>query len=376
MLHVIPPVKFGGGESILHALVAVGRANGEDERICCLYQSAEFERVLTGSQIPWYRLSEIDLGSGPSRTRSKINSFSLIFKLPKMLKIVRDAKPDVVHLHGFPSNLMGAVLAAWCRCSGKNSIPMVYTHHWVSAPKGLIERYIFENIFSRMNYVTAVSEASLRSLLRDHPSLGGRSTVVNNFASSDFFVVGSRRRPCKQSELVTFINVARFAPFKNQLAIVEAVGQLSLSERTQVKMIFVGDGETLPMIKARVTALCLDSCFTFKGFIPHAEVAQLLGQADVMMFPSLNEGSPIAIAEALAAGLPVLGLKQCAPVVEVAAEAGVFVEEAGLADGIRKCLQCDLAKLSAKARLRAQAFDSAAIKQRYLEIYRQVVEAN
>lgn len=370
---MIPPVKFGGGESILHALMAMGIGMGYDERICCLYKSTEFERVLAKSEVPFYRLSDIDLGSGPSRIRSKAYSLSLVFRLPKLLRIIRGMKPDVVHLHGFPSNLLGAFAKPFLK-----GVPVVYTHHWVSAPKGFVERWVFERIFARMDFVTGVSVASLQSLLRDHPELRNKSAVVFNFASKDFFEAGASRSTLGKTpaEVVKFVNVARFAPFKNQIAVVEAVQQLAESERSRIKVIFVGDGETLPLVKARVNELGLDSCFEFKGFVPHAEVAKILVVADVLVFPSINEGFGIAVAEGLAAGLPVLGLRQCAPVVEVASNAGIFVEETGLVDGIRQYLQADLGEWSQKAMQRAQAFDPVAIKQRYLDIYQRVIEAS
>lgn len=370
MLHVIPPVKFGGGESILHALMTLGIDMGCDERICCLYKSTEFERVLAKSEIPFYRLSDIDLGSGPSRIRSKMYSLSLLLRLPKLLQIIQDMKPDVVHLHGFPSILLGALVKPMA-----NEVPMVYTHHWVSAPKGVVERWIFDRLFKRMNFVTGVSDASLQSLLRDHPVLIEKSSVVNNFASKDFFAVGTNRilPEASSREVIRFVNVARFAPFKNQMAVVNAVAQLDETERARIKVVFVGEGETLAQVNARVEELALSHCFEFKGFVPHAEVAKILCAADVMVFPSHNEGSPIAIAEALAAGLPVLGLRHCAPVVEVASNAGVFVEGSELAVGLRRFLNLDINELSKKALQRAQAFDPEVIKQRYLDIYQRVV---
>lgn len=357
----------------MHALMTMGIGKGHDERICCLYKSTEFERVLDKSAVPFYRLSDIDLGSGPSRIRSKMYSLSLLLRLPKLLHLVRKMKPDVVHLHGFPSILLGALAKPMLR-----GVPMVYTHHWVSAPKGFLERWIFDRIFASMDFVTGVSVASLQSLLRDHPELRNKSVVVNNFASKGFFEVGAHRTliETNRTMVVRFVNVARFAPFKNQIAVVNAVAQLTESERARIKVAFLGEGETLPLVKARVEELSLGSCFEFKGFVPHAEVAKILSSADVMVFPSHNEGSPIAIAEALAAGLPVLGLKHCAPVVEVASDAGVFVDEAGLADGMRQFLQANLGALSKKAMQRAQAFDPVAIKQRYLDIYQRVIEAS
>lgn len=373
VLHIIPPVKFGGGETLLLDLLLMGKEMGNDEQVCCLYSSPEFESALDDHAITWCRLSNINLKSGPSRLLSKFYAVCLFFKIPNLVSMIDSFKPDVVHVHGFPSVFIGQFACSISRMVGVKKC-LVYTHHWVSSPKGFIERFIFGSAFKGVGYITAVSHASLKSLLRDHPEIQNKSAVVKNFASPVFFDVGASRKypPSKSDHKVTFINVARFAPFKNQMSIVEAVGRLSESERSRVKVVLVGDGETLPTVKARVNDLHLDDHFEFKGFVPHVQVAQLLANANVMIFPSHNEGSPIAIAEALAAGLPVLGLRRCAPVVEVAGSAGIFVDELNLDNGIRELLQADLYALSIKARERAKDFDPIVIKKLYMDIYQRV----
>lgn len=377
VLHIIPPVKFGGGESILHNLVLMGLERGNDESICCLYRSTEFERVLNESNIRWVCLSKIGLGSGPARIISKIYAIALIFKVPRLLKALARSEPDVIHLHGFPSNFIGFLLKKLGKISGNHVPPMVYTHHAESGIKGLIENRIFDYIYREMDFVTAVSLPSLNSLLKDHAFLSKKSLVIQNFASPKFYEVGMRRVPkdFNGSPRTRFINVARFTPLKNQRAIIDAVNQLSVSERARIMITFVGDGETLPEVKAAVIDAKLSGCFEFMGFVPNEQVAELLARSDVMIFPSQNEGSPIAVAEALAAGLPVIGLECCKPVVQIAADAGVFVSGDKLADGIRIMLSADLSVLSKRALVRSNLFDPIKAKHLYLNVYKHVLDA-
>lgn len=378
ILHVIPPVKFGGGESILHSLVSMRRQQGNEESICCLFQSIEFEQVLKESEIPWFRLSNIGLGSGPARIVYKLYACYLVLKLPVLLRAIKTIRPHVVHLHGFPSNFIGCLLKKWGRLSGHLMPQMVYTHHALSGKKGFVEKKIFDNIYKEIDYVTAVSQPSLDSLLKDHQFLRGKSCVIHNFASDAFYEVGLARGrlPPNRSEVITFINVARFTPLKNHMAIVNAIFQLTDAERERVRVVLVGDGETLSEVKAAVFEAKLENWFEFTGFVPNARISPLLADADVMVFPSKSEGFGIAIAEALAAGLPVVALASCEAVVQLAADAGFFVEDSKLVDGIRYMLSADLLSLSRMALRRARGFDPALIKQAYLDVYKHVINAD
>lgn len=378
VLHCIPPVKFGGGESILHSLVLMGVETGYEESVCCIYKAVEFERVLTNSKIPWYRLSDVNLGSGPGRIASKFYAFSLLLKMPKFFRIISQSRPDVLHLHGFPSNFLGFLVKSWARVTNAACPRLVYTHHAVSGRKGYIERKIFDRIYRNLDFVTAVSMPSLQSLLKDHPGLNEKACVIQNFASKVFYEIGLGRNLNLSANppLMTFVNVARFTPVKNHIAVVNAVRELSDSERERIEIVFVGDGETLSEVKAAVLEAKLEKSFEFKGFVPNERVPSLLADSHVMIFPSKNEGSPIAVAEALAAGLPVIGLNTCDAVVDVAGDAGVYVDDDKLVDGIRYILSVDLLEISRKAVARARDFDPELIKQAYLNVYSAVLSGN
>lgn len=68
----------------------------------------------------------------------------------------------------------------------------------------------------------------------------------------------------------------------------------------------VGDGSELPSLKALAESRGLTSRVRFHGNVKQTQVIELLGQADLFCMPSVSEGFPKAVLEALACGLPVI----------------------------------------------------------------------
>ena len=86
--------------------------------------------------------------------------------------------------------------------------------------------------------------------------------------------------------------------------LVEAFAQLL--EGAQARLVVAGDGEHRETLEARVEALGIGGSVRFLGAVPRPEMLRWYGTADVFCLPSLYEGFPLAILEAMAAGLPVV----------------------------------------------------------------------
>lgn len=71
-------------------------------------------------------------------------------------------------------------------------------------------------------------------------------------------------------------------------------------------LLLVGQGEITDEIRARTTALGLDSNIRFLGVKPHAEIPTWMSALDVFCLPSRQEGCPNVVLEALASGRPVV----------------------------------------------------------------------
>lgn len=72
------------------------------------------------------------------------------------------------------------------------------------------------------------------------------------------------------------------------------------------RLVVAGDGEQRPALEEQVRRLDLADTVRFAGAVPHDRMPELYAAADVFCLPSLYEGFPLAILEAMAAGLPVV----------------------------------------------------------------------
>ena len=78
---------------------------------------------------------------------------------------------------------------------------------------------------------------------------------------------------------------------------------------------FWGVGNDLAILEEQVAQLQLENRIFFKGFTP--EPLEKLKEADIFLFPSKYEGFPLALTEAMAVGLPVIGFQSCSGVNEL-----------------------------------------------------------
>jgi glycosyltransferase involved in cell wall biosynthesis len=110
------------------------------------------------------------------------------------------------------------------------------------------------------------------------------------------------------------INVARFSRQKNHPTILEAA-RLAYERHRDIRLLLVGDGELRDEITKLVDDHGLKDMCVMAGL--HTDVPRLLLASDVFFFPSLWEGLPGALLEALAAGLPVV-TSDIPPIQEIA----------------------------------------------------------
>lgn len=99
------------------------------------------------------------------------------------------------------------------------------------------------------------------------------------------------------------LNVSRFAPHKRQGFLVEVAEQL-IERSDDVYFVLIGAGDLRDEVRATVSRKGLDERFRFVTGEPDIDRYWL--SADAFAFPSINEGFGIVVAEAAAAGLPVV----------------------------------------------------------------------
>lgn len=98
-------------------------------------------------------------------------------------------------------------------------------------------------------------------------------------------------------------HVGRFIPLKNQSFLIDILEELHKTKST-VKILFVGEGNTMEEVKAKVELKGLKDFVIFTGI--RSDVVRLMQAMDIFVMPSWFEGLPVSLIEAQAAGLPVV----------------------------------------------------------------------
>ena len=154
------------------------------------------------------------------------------------------------------------------------------------------------------------------------------------------------------------LSIGTIEPRKNLGTLIDAFEALPVSIRDQFELVVAG-----PSAGAETMARVSDSTtngIRYLGYVPEADVAALTAAATVFAYPSLYEGFGFPVAQAMAAGTPVI-TSNVSSLPEVAGDAALLIDprsQAELRDALaRLLLSPDLrAELAGRGRLRARAF--------------------
>jgi glycosyltransferase involved in cell wall biosynthesis len=209
---------------------------------------------------------------------------------------------DVVHTHSFLSTLLAVLLLP--------RTPVVYTEHWsiflpedpgvLSRPMRLLARLALE----RAALVLPPSDAQRRALARVAP--GGRFRIVPNVVDVSLFAPGARRE--RAAPQLVSVGMMTDDRSKGIDVLLHAFASLS-DVRRDVVLHLAGDGPRRVEYEALAADLGVAARVEFHGFVPKAQVADLLGRSDVFVLASRFENNPCAVIEALASGLPVVATR-------------------------------------------------------------------
>lgn len=109
--------------------------------------------------------------------------------------------------------------------------------------------------------------------------------------------------------------------------------------RKDVLCIIIGNGPLESALKGEVNRLGLQSVVVFPGRKSHEEMSIWINASDIFVLPSLNEGNPTVMFEALGCGKPFIGSKVGGvPEIINSREYGILVEPADPADLAEKIL--------------------------------------
>jgi glycosyltransferase involved in cell wall biosynthesis len=311
---------------LLHAVVGVG-----------MRQPLQFVRTL---------LETIGLAIGGMRPFRHLAYFAEACWLRRSLA----ANPaDHLHVH-FGTNAV-AIAMLLKRLGGPAFSFTVHGPEEFDAPVALKIR----EKAARARFVVAVSSYGRGQLMRwVAPCDWGKLQVVHcglgneSFSESALAEVSPRR----------FICVGRLCEQKAQLLLIEAIAQLK-SDGVETELVLAGDGEMRADIEAAVAHLGLRDNVRITGWISNSQVREELLAARALVLPSVAEGLPVVLMEAMALRRPVISTYVAGiPELVIDCVHGWLVpsgDAAAIAQALKRCLQTDsgqMQRMGEAARLR------------------------
>ena len=191
--------------------------------------------------------------------------------------------------------------------------------------------------------ITTVSEPLSEGLVSWGIPASRISTIPNGVNGSLFFARDKQKAraeiglPSKQ-KIVLY--VGRLSEEKGISTLIDAVGKLRKRGKNFLTCI-VGDGPLKSELQARVDAQGLTEHVHFAGAQDHNTIAIWFGACDIFCLPSLREGCPNVVIEALSSGRPVVASRVGGIPEMLRAETGILVEPQnveGFADAISTAL--------------------------------------
>jgi glycosyltransferase involved in cell wall biosynthesis len=225
--------------------------------------------------------------------------------LPALLKIIDRRKVDVLHLHGYGATTFGRLAGAI------RGIPTILHEH-----ANLTDTPWFQKVADRVlepytDLAIAVSESTAEFVRHARRVRPERVKVVYLGAPLDEF--GVRRTTGEIEAARAGLGIApgefavgtitRLHESKGNSYLVDAAATV-LAERPTARFYVVGEGPLRPALEAQAQAHGLGDRFVFVGFA--RDVAAVLSAFDLSVFPSLWEGTPLTVFEALAMGKPIV----------------------------------------------------------------------
>jgi len=292
VLQVIHSLHFGGAENVV-AQLATGMNREEfDVRVACTRESGRIGEQITAAGIT--------VTSATPTGRLSHHLAPL-----RMLRVIREFRPHVVHSHGI------VAISAIGPLARLGLLPRwIHTFHYGNYPYANRRHMWVEGLYARgARELIAVAGRQRDAVIRYHRLRPERVVVVPNGVRSNPHLGDPAVRNAKRAELglgerdfvvgtVCVLSEQKGVPY-----FLEAAARLA-PLHPQMRFLIVGGGPMEAELRAEAARRGLGTRVLFTGW--RADVQELLMTLDVWVMASLWEAMPLALLEAMAARRPMI----------------------------------------------------------------------
>jgi glycosyltransferase involved in cell wall biosynthesis len=294
--------------------------------------------------------------------------------LTALLKVMDRQKTDILHLHGYGATTFGRVAGMM------RGVPTILHEH-----ANLTDTPWFQKVADKMlapatDIAIAVSKSTAEFVINARQMPAERVKVVYLGVPLEEFsrtrtieeVAAARHELGAAPDEFIVGTVTRLHDSKGNSYLVEAARDV-LQQRPKTRFYLFGEGPLRPELEAQARALGLGDRFVFGGFT--RDVARTVSAFDVSVFPSLWEGTPLTVFEALAMGKPIVATDADGLLDVLTHERDAVIvqkRDAGaLARAMMRLIDTpeDRARLSVHARVTGRQYDIAAFVRKMEQLY-------
>ena len=275
--------------------------------------------------------------------------------LAQVAAIARRFRPDIVHTHTAKAGFVGR-LAALAALRPRPAIVHTYHGHVLEGYFGPATERAYRSIEAllarRSDCLIGVSQATVDDLVRLGVAPRARFRVVPLGLDLEPFASGpATDRSRLRAELgigedeVVATFVGRVVPIKRVDFLLRATA-LALGT-TRLRVLIVGDGDIRPRLEALARELGIADAVSFLGY--RRDLPAIAAASDLAVLSSANEGTPVWLIEAAAAGRPAVATAVGGVADVVTADSGIVVPPGG-----QQAFADALARLASDSALRAR----------------------
>jgi len=230
----------------------------------------------------------------------------LIVSFPYLLSLeqtLRELQPDIIHINNlpFPSTLQATLIAK------KLKIPsIVHVHGVISNINWFLNtaQYFFiytmgRRIFNDATFIICLTRSDAKEIQRCGCPPEKIRIIPNGVDVEKF-------KPYGDVIDNSLFWGGRFVQQKGLEYLLNAL-YLVAKREPEIKLVMTGDGPLFSKTRNVVRQLGLERSVIFKGRVPRDELPRLIGASSVYLLPSLKEGMPFALLEAMACGKSIVG---------------------------------------------------------------------
>jgi len=224
---------------------------------------------------------------------------------PYMEGLAKEQGAQLLDFHWVFPDAIGGL--SWARKLGLKTVVTVRGNEAIYYFDRSPVRKVVQRALSQFDHVIAVSHDLQEKILADYGVEPSRISVIANGIDTERFRRTDQtaaRKACHLEEGVCcLLTVSRLSPEKGLDRLLRAFQRLG---RADTRLVVIGDGPLGGELRALCAELGIEQQVDFPGALGHHEICAWYNAADLFCLPSLWEGCPNVIIEALACGTPVV----------------------------------------------------------------------